>query len=29
MEGEYFFQAEDGERFACEIPRFALVAEGW
>ena len=29
MEGEYFFQAEDGERFACEIPRFALIAEEW
>jgi len=29
MEGEYTFQADDGERFACEIPRFALVAQGW
>jgi len=29
MEGEYFFEAVGGERFACEIPRFALVADGW
>jgi ApaG protein len=29
MEGEYFFEADGGERFACEIPRFALVADGW
>ncbi len=28
MEGEYFFQADD-ERFACDIPRFALVADEW
>ena len=28
MEGEYFFQAED-DRFACDIPRFALVADEW
>ncbi|MBI2407382.1 MAG: Co2+/Mg2+ efflux protein ApaG [Gemmatimonadetes bacterium] len=24
MEGEYFFAADDGKRFACEIPRFIL-----
>ncbi len=29
MEGEYFFQAEDGARFAAAIPRFTLVAEAW
>ena len=29
MEGEYFFQADGGEPFACEIPRFALIASGW
>ncbi len=29
MEGEYFFEADGGERFACEIPRFLLAAEGW
>jgi ApaG protein len=29
MEGEYFFEADGSERFACEIPRFALVADGW
>ena len=28
MEGEYFFQSE-GERFACEIPRFTLSTDGW
>ncbi len=27
MEGEYFFEAPEGARFACEIPRFALVAD--
>lgn len=27
MEGEYFFQAHEGDRFACEIPRFLLVAD--
>jgi ApaG protein len=27
MEGEYFFAAADGERFACEIPRFTLAAD--
>jgi len=26
MEGEYFFEAAGGERFACEIPRFLLEA---
>jgi uncharacterized protein affecting Mg2+/Co2+ transport len=29
MEGEYFFAAEEGARFACEIPRFTLLADGW
>ena len=29
MEGEYFFQADGAERFACEIPRFTLTAEDW
>ncbi len=28
MEGVYFFQAE-GERFACDIPRFTLAADEW
>ena len=28
MEGEYFFQAE-GDRFACDIPRFTLAADEW
>lgn len=28
MEGEYFFEAPSGERFACEIPRFLLDADG-
>ncbi len=29
MEGEYYFQADGADRFACEIPRFTLAAEGW
>lgn len=29
MEGEYFFVAQGGAPFACDIPRFALVADGW
>ncbi len=27
MEGEYFFGVDGGERFACDVPRFVLVAE--
>lgn len=29
MEGEYYFQADGGDRFACEVPRFTLFAERW
>lgn len=29
MEGEYFFHADGADRFACDIPRFTLVADGW
>jgi ApaG protein len=29
MEGEYFFIADGGNRFACDIPRFTLYAAEW
>jgi ApaG protein len=29
MEGEFYLQADGDERFPCEIPRFALIAQDW